>query len=125
MTTLYDDFAAAAIEMLADPEISQVITLKRAAATDTYDDETGTVTEGTEESFVGSGVAFDYVESLINGTNILQGDQKIYMAPNLGATPQNGDILEMANGDRKIVVTSHPLAPAGQLVLHIVQARDL
>lgn len=122
---LYDDFADAAIEMLADPEFSQVITLEKPATGNTYNDETGTVTEGTVQTFVGSGVMFDYEEKYVNGTTVLSGDQRIFMAPSLGATPQAGDVLILASGERKQVVSSHPLAPAGQVVLHQVQARNL
>ena len=125
MSALYDDFAAAAVEMLADPEIGQVIVLERPGAGGGYDDDTGTVIEGSPETFNGNGVVFDYKENLIDGTNVLQGDQRIYMAPNIAATPQAGDFLVLADGSRKQVVASHPLAPAGQVVLHEIQARDV
>jgi hypothetical protein len=125
MSALYDDFAAAAIEMLSDPEIGQAITLKRPATGDTYDEDSGTVIEGSPETYPGFGVVFDYKQNLIDGTNILQGDQLIYMAPDLGVTPEAGDTLILADGTQKQVIDSQPLKPAGQIVLHQMQARDV
>jgi hypothetical protein len=126
MSQTYDEFAAAAIEMLADPDLSQVITLSVAGTGTGYNDDTGTVDPGSGPvDYVGSGMVFDYSERLLNGTTILQGDQRVIMAPNLAVVPQNGDILTLANGRKLQVIISKPLAPGGQVVLLDMQARDL
>ena len=86
-----------------------------------YNTATGTV-ESTSASFTGFGVALNYAQAAIDGTNILQGDQRVYLDPLLGATPQTGDTLTIG-AEVWSVVTSRPLSPGGILVLNDVQIR--
>lgn len=86
-----------------------------------YDPATGSVAS-TGATHTGFGVALNYAQNAIDGTMILQGDQRVYLDPLIGATPQTGDILTIG-AEIWNVVTSRPLSPAGIVVLHDVQVR--
>lgn len=70
------------------------------------------------------GVKLDYKQNEIDGTVILQGDQRVYISPEAESTPQTGDIL-IVSGSRYRVMESRPLSPAGKVVLHDVQVRGV
>jgi hypothetical protein len=86
-----------------------------------YDPATGSVAI-TETVHTGVGVALNYSQDMIDGTTILQSDQRVYLNPQLGATPKAGDKLTFS-GVVHSVIASRPLAPAGTVLLHEVQAR--
>jgi hypothetical protein len=98
----------------------QSMTLTRITA-GVYDPSTGSVAN-TGTTYTGHGVTLNYSQAMIDGTNILQGDQRVYLDPLIGVTPQAGDTLTVGS-DIYNVVASKPLAPAGVVVLHDCQAR--
>lgn len=114
----YAEMAATAAELLA--EFGAPVTLTRITP-GTYDPDTGTVAS-TTAAHTANGVKLDFEQRHIDGTNILQGDQRVYLDPLIAATPQAGDTLTVG---AKVftVVASRPLAPAGVVVLHDVQVR--
>lgn len=116
--TFYAEMAATASELLA--EFGQDMTLVR-GLTGTYAPATGTATVSGSNSY-GKGVALDYDQRDIDGTVIRQGDQRVYLSIEVGATPQTGDAL-LIGGKTWKVMTSKTLAPAGVAVIHDVQCR--
>lgn len=120
---LYDDFAAAAVELLE--EFGQNLVVSRASGGGDYDPETGGVTPGVNEVYLGTGAEFDYRQDLIDGTVVLQGDRRVLIAPDLATTPRPGDTVALEDGTTLTVVASKPVKPAGPIVLHEVQARGV
>ncbi len=114
----YSETAATAAELLA--EFGAQVTLTRITP-GVYDPATGTVVN-SGATHVASGVKLDYEQRAIDGTNILQGDQRVYLDPLIAAAPQAGDTLTIG-AEVFTVVKSSPLAPAGVVVLHDVQIR--
>lgn len=119
--TFYSDMAATAVELLT--EFGQGITFG-SVTTGAYDPTTGTVTN-TTTNYTGKGAAFDYEQKDIDGTNIRQGDRRVYIAPDLGVVPKTGDTVTLADGTVLNVVASRPLSPAGTMVLHECQCRGV
>lgn len=98
----------------------QTVTLTRMEP-GAYNPETGTVVSaGT--TYAGPGVLLDYSQREKDGTVILQTDQRVYLAPLIGAAPKPGDTLTIGT-EIFNVVNSRPLAPGGICVLHDVQVR--
>jgi len=115
------DYAKTAIKVRAQlAKAGQTVTLTRINP-DWYDPETSSV-YSTTDAFTGPGVALDYSQREIDGTAVQRGDQRAYLDPLIGATPQTGDTLTLG-GEVFQVVTSRPLAPGGVVVLHEVQLR--
>lgn len=117
--TFYAEMTDVAVEMLT--EFGQPVALESLSA-EAYNPATGEMAQ-TMTRYEGMGVALDYSQRDIDGTVIKQGDRRIFIAPDLGATPKTGDTLTLAEGTVLQVVSSKPLAPAGTLVLHEVQCR--
>lgn len=86
-----------------------------------YDPATGSVAS-TSATHTGFGVKLNYAQNMVDGSRILQGDQRVYLDPLIGATPQPADTLTIGT-DVWNVVESRPLSPAGVVVLHDVQVR--
>lgn len=121
-SALYDDLAQAAVDLLN--ELGQPITLERTSG-GTYNKAEGRVEGDSTQTWSASGVEFDYVAKEIDGKEILQGDRRVLIAPNLGTTPEAQDVVTLTNGTRLQVVRSKPLQPAGVIVLHEVQVRGV
>lgn len=115
------DYAATAIDASALlAEFGAPVTLTRVTP-GAYNPETGTVTN-TGATYTAPGVKLNYEQRAIDGTNILQGDQRVYLDPLIAVTPQAGDTMTVGT-EVFTVVKSRPLAPAGICVLHDVQIR--
>lgn len=114
----YSEAASVASELLAD--FGALVTLTRITP-GVYDPDTGTVTN-TGATHIANGIKLDYEQRAIDGTNILQGDQRVYLDPLMAATPQAGDTLTVG-AEVFTVVRSRPLSPAGVCVLHDIQVR--
>lgn len=114
----YSETAATAAELLA--EFGAQVTLTRITP-GVYDPATGTVSQ-TGATHTASGVRLDYEQRYIDGTNIMQGDQRVYLSPTIAVAPQTGDRLTVG-AEVFNVVASRPLSPAGVVVLHDVQVR--
>ena len=118
MTFDYAATARDAAELLA--EFGAPVTLTRITP-GVYDPATGTVVN-SGATYTATGVKLNYEQRAIDGTNILQGDQRVYLDPLIAAAPQAGDTLTIGT-DVFTVVASRPLSPAGVVVLHDVQVR--
>lgn len=114
----YADTALDASALLA--EFGAPVTLTRITA-GVYDPGTGTVVN-SGATHVANGVKLDYEQRAIDGTNILQGDQRVYLDPLIAVAPQAGDTMTVGT-EVFTVVASRPWAPAGIVVLHDVQVR--
>jgi len=121
---LYDELAIAAVEMIT--EFGQPVTVTRqdtGAGGGVYDPETGTVTDTADTPHSSIGIHVNYSERDIDGTNILYGDQRVLIKPDLPIIPRRGDKIAFEDGTILFVEKSMPLSPAGVIVLHEVQAR--
>lgn len=115
------DYAATAIDassLLA--EFGAPVTLTRITP-GVYAPATGTVVNAGV-THAASGVKLSYEQRHIDGTSILQGDQRVYLDPLIAAAPQAGDTMTIGT-EVFTVVASRPLAPAGVVCLHDVQVR--
>jgi hypothetical protein len=108
--------AATASRLLA--RFGAACTLKRQSA-GSYDPNTGSDTV-TETDLTTVACVFAYPQSYIDGSLILQGDQRAYMDP--GVMPKQGDLLAWQGADYN-VVNVKPLSPAGTVVLYEAQLR--
>ena len=120
MSLFYDDAAATVLEMLT--EFGQVIRLNRANA-GAYDPATGEVGAGVVVTYTGMGVVLSYRQEQIDGTLILAGDRRMYVAANMATAPRPGDTVILADETIVAVVISSPFAPDGTLVYHDIQCR--
>lgn len=93
-------------------------TLKRTSA-GTYDPATGTDTV-TETSLPTTAAVFAFDQKYIDGTLVLQGDQRAYCAP--AVEPKQGDKLTWQGADYTVVAVK-PVSPAGIPVLFECQIR--
>lgn len=109
---------ATALKLLL--KFGQAMTLTQVVS-GAYDPATGSAAI-TETLHTGVGVALNYSQNMIDGSAILHSDQRVYLNPQLGVTPKAGDKLTFA-GEVHSVIASKPLAPAGIVLLHEVQAR--
>lgn len=116
MSFNYTKTAATATRLLA--RFGAAATLKRASA-GTYDPSTGTDTV-TETSLATTAAVFAYDAKYIDGTLILQGDQRAYMAPSV--TPKQGDKLTWQGADYTVIAVK-ALSPAGTVALYEAQIR--
>lgn len=114
----YISTAHDAAELLA--EFGAPVTLTRITP-GVYDPATGTVVN-SGATYTATGVKLNYEQRAIDGTNILLGDQRVYLDPLIAAAPQAGDTLTIGT-EVFTVVASRPLSPAGVVVLHDVQVR--
>lgn len=116
MTFDYARSAATALRLLQ--RFGATATLKRQSA-GSYDPSTGTDTV-TETSLSTTAAVFAYDQKYIDGTLILQGDQRGYLSNE--QEPQQGDLLAWGGVDLRVVAV-RPLSPAGTVVLYEAQLR--
>lgn len=116
MTFDYAATAATATRLLQ--RFGASATLKR-VTTGVYDPVTGTTTDTTTELATTAAV-FAYDQKYIDGTLILQGDQRAYMTP--AVMPKQGDLLAWQGRDWSIVAVK-PISPAGVPVVYEAQLR--
>lgn len=116
MTFDYPATAATATRLLQ--RFGAAATIKRVTA-GTYDPATGTTTPSTA-SLATTAAVFAYDQKYIDGTLILQGDQRAYLAP--GQEPKQGDKLTWQSRDYQVVAVK-PVSPAGIPVLFEAQLR--
>lgn len=116
MTFNYAKTAATATRLLQ--RFGAAATLKRETA-GTYDPATGTSTI-TETSLATTAAVFDYDSKYIDGTLILSGDKRAYLAP--AQTPKQGDVLAWQGADYTVVAVK-AIAPAGVVALYEAQIR--
>lgn len=112
----YPNTAATATRLLT--RFGAPATLRRSTGT-AYDPETGTMAD-TYTDMPTTAAVFAYDQKYINGTLVLQGDQRAFCAP--AVAPEQGDRFEW-QGSAYTVVAVKPVAPAGVAVLHEAQIR--
>ena len=124
--SFYSEMAATATEMIR--EFGQPMTLTQPAAGN-YDTLTASVVAGSPTTHAVLGVVFDYPSRMIDGTRILQGDKQVYLATKtvngqvLAITPRPDMKITDASGVVYTIITSKPLAPAVEAVMHELQVR--
>lgn len=116
MTFNYTKTAATATRLLA--RFGAAATLKRQSA-GTYNPNTGTDTV-TSTSLATTACVFAYPQSYIDGSLIMQGDQRAYLSNE--QAPKQGDVLTWQGTDYT-VIKAKPVSPAGVVVLHECQLR--
>lgn len=129
----YPATAALASRLLAQFGVMMDVKIREEA---TYDPVSGTTTYGyLNQEFRTSvrvyGVLDDYSETEVDGTTIQIGDMKIYLDPALPANPKAGDVIQVPlmlenaviGYEEYEVVSSTPVRPGAQVVLHQVQVR--
>ena len=116
MSFNYANTAATALRLLQ--RFGASATIKRTTA-GTYDPSTGTSAE-TVTSLATTAAVFDYKQSYIDGTLILQGDR--YAILSNENEPKQGDHFTW-QGEDFDVVNVKPLAPSGVKVIYEVQIR--
>lgn len=116
MTFDYPATAATATRLLQ--RFGAAATIKRVTA-GTYDPATGSATPAYTD-IVTTAAVFAYDQKYIDGTLILQGDQRAYCAP--ATAPAQGDQLTW-QGVKYTIVAVKPVSPAGIPVLFEAQIR--
>lgn len=94
-------------------------TLKRVTPGE-YDPATGTTPNATTTELATTAAVFAYDQKYIDGSLILQGDQRAYMTP--AVMPKQGDLLAWQGRDWSIVAVK-PISPAGVPVVYEAQLR--
>lgn len=112
----YANTAATATRLLT--RFGAAATIKRTTV-GAYDPETGTAPV-TVTSLTTTAAVFAFDQKYIDGTLILEGDQRAYLAP--AQQPKQGDLLNWQSRDYNVIAVK-PLAPAGVVVLYEAQLR--
>lgn len=115
----YADMATTAAELLAEFGATVTVTRTTPGARDA---DTGTLAAGATQTWTPAGVKLEYSQREIDGTQILAGDQRVYMSAVSGLDPKPGDVVTLG-AEAWRVVKSRTLAPAGVTVLLDVQVR--
>lgn len=84
--------------------------------------DTGTTGAGSTQTWTPKGVKLDYSAREIDGTQILAGDQRVYMSAIASLDPKPSDVVTLGSEAWR-VVRSRTLSPAGVVVLLDVQVR--
>lgn len=117
----YAEIAAGALESIA--EAGQGVTLHRKGAPSGPFVPGQPVTPSVQD-YEGTGALFGYAQKYIDGTNILHGDQRLLLAPQIEVEPKTGDTVTV--GAKKFsVVQVEVVAPAGIPVLYKLQLRGV
>lgn len=117
----YAEIAAEALESIA--EAGQPVTLHiPGAAGGGYVPGVGVVEDTPARDVTGIGALFGYKQTHIDGTNILHGDQRLLLAPQIEVAPVTGNTMTVG-GVTYNIVNVQRVAPAGVPVLYKVQLR--
>lgn len=116
--TLFNYAATAATATRLLQRFGAPATIKR-QTTGAYDPATGTASVTTAELATTAAI-FAYDQKYVDGTLVLQGDQRAYLAP--GQEPKQGDKLAWQGTDFTVVAVK-PVSPAGVVVLYEAQIR--
>lgn len=119
----YAEIAAEALESIA--EAGQPVTLHiPGTAGGSYVPGVGVVEDTPSRDVTGIGALFGYKQTHIDGTNILHGDQRLLLAPQIEVEPVTGNTITVG-GVRYNVVHCERVAPTGIPVLYKVQLRGV
>ena len=123
MTIEWDEIAAGALESIE--EAGQPVTLHiPGTAVGGYVPGVGVEEDWPARDVTGIGALFGYKQTHIDGTNILHGDQRLLLAPQIEVEPVTGNTMTVG-GVRYNVVRCERVAPAGIPVLYKVQLRGV
>lgn len=123
MSKDYDKTAAAALRMLTNAGAACTIS-RQGEGSGSYNPDTGTFDPAPAPLVqTGTAAVFPYPEKLIDGTTILRGDHKAYVAPQLDWAPRATDTFTW-QGKGYAVMSVDTLAPAGTVVLYTLQIRS-
>lgn len=117
------DYAKAADGALAAlAKAGMPVTLHTPSTAGGYVPGVGVVPDSPGESHEGVGALLGYRQDQIDGTSILQGDQKLLLAPQIAKPPQAGWMIT-AGGTTYSIKHVERVAPAGVAVLYKLQLR--
>lgn len=116
----YDEIAAGALESIS--EAGQAVTLHQKGPPGPF--VPGQPVTPTVVDYPGIGALFGYKQNAIDGAYILQGDQRLLLAPQIETEPKTGDTVTVG---AKVygVVRVEVVAPAGVAVLYKLQLRGV
>ena len=114
----YSNLTATAVRLIDQFGTTLTLTRKGDGA---YDPSTGTV-GGAPQHARTRAVKATYHAQEIDGTNILAGDAKVLVSPDIALSPVAGDSIEIS-GESLRVMRCDEIKPADTVVLYIVQAR--
>lgn len=116
--SFYTALQATATAMIASKGMAMTLVSKSAAA---YDTATGLSQETAVSSAV-VGVSLEYPARQIDGANVLRTDKRVLLGAG-GTKPKVTDGLIVLGVLHKIM-DCKTIAPAGEVVMYIVQARE-
>ncbi|GAB2472141.1 hypothetical protein GCM10027082_24570 [Comamonas humi] len=116
----YDEIAAGALESIQ--EAGQAVTLHRPGPPGPF--VPGQPVTPTVIDYPGVGALFGYKQNAIDGTNILHGDQRLLLAPQITTEPKTGDTVTVSAKTFN-VVRVEVVSPAGVPVLYKLQLRGV
>lgn len=120
MAINYDEIAADALEALE--EAGQPVEVHKPGAGGSYVPGVGVVPAEPPRNFDGTGALFGYRAQNIDGISVLQGDQRLLLAPQIAEAPQVGWTVT-ASAVTYNIVRVERVAPAGVVVLYELQVR--
>lgn len=118
----YQSIADGALASLADA--GQPVTIHKPSTGGGYVPGVGVVPAEPGQDFAGVGALLGYKQSQIDGQSILQGDQRLLLAPQIAAAPVTGDTVT-PQGKTYNVIAVERVAPAGVVVLYKLQLRGV
>lgn len=117
MAEFYNNFASLAGRLIK--QRGQQVTFTRSSGSNPI-----TGAGGTQSSFTGFGLVFDYESRLVDGVQIIAQDKRLLLEPDLGGnTPAVNDDVTIQGVAYKAMNVS-PLSPAGTVVKYDVQLRS-
>lgn len=114
----YANMAQTALEMIEEYGVEAVIARRDSGGSTPWNPAAGASTE-----YPCAVIVTYYVDSLLNGSSIKQGDKKIIVAAaDLPITPTTTDTITV-NGEKYSVVNVKNVAPGGVSLIYEIQAR--
>ena len=114
----YSKLIGTAVELI--DRFGSTVTLTR-PATGEYDPATGTVNV-TPQNVTSRAVRSQFHTQEIDGANVLTGDVKVLVSPDIALEPQAGDSITLT-GTTYRVMRCEEVKPGDSVVLYTVQAR--
>ena len=116
--SFYTNLAATALRLLTKRGQTTVFTRTTGA---TFDPVASSYSGGSTTTITGKGVTFPYESREINGTQIKQGDVRVFFEASTTA-PAIDDKCTVGGVEYR-VMSADPLSPGGTVVMYTVQLR--